>query len=181
MDRDAAKRLLAAAKIAANMMTKAAVAAKAEAEKKAREAAIARKRAREALEHVRNLAEKEKVRKREYNGGFAYGANRNGAVGSSNGAGPSVVENVSRVENSNAMNGVEFMGNKVGGPSAGNVDFGGNVEEEDDDDVVVMDVDGDDDVDVDDSGVGGSGVAHGDNAAEDRMENGEEPRANGRH
>lgn len=65
MDRDAAKKLLAAAKIASASMNKAAVAAKAEAERRAKEAAFTRKRAKEALEHVAHLVMKEKSRKKE--------------------------------------------------------------------------------------------------------------------
>ncbi|KAL8541957.1 hypothetical protein ACS0TY_002991 [Phlomoides rotata] len=65
MDRDAATKLLAAAKIASVSMNKAAVAAKAEAERRAKEAAYARKRAKEALEHVAHLVMKEKLSKRE--------------------------------------------------------------------------------------------------------------------
>ncbi|KAL0454576.1 UNVERIFIED_CONTAM: hypothetical protein Slati_0796800 [Sesamum latifolium] len=65
MDRDAAKKLLAAAKIASASMNKAAVAAKAEAERRAKEAAFTRKRAKEALEHVAYLVMKDKLRKKE--------------------------------------------------------------------------------------------------------------------
>ncbi|KAG8363966.1 hypothetical protein BUALT_Bualt19G0077300 [Buddleja alternifolia] len=65
MDRDAARKLLAAAKIASASMNKAAVAARAEAERRAKEAAFTRKRAKEALEHVAYLVMKEKLRKKE--------------------------------------------------------------------------------------------------------------------
>ncbi|KAK4424487.1 hypothetical protein Salat_1642100 [Sesamum alatum] len=65
MDKDAAKKLLAAAKIASASMNKAAVAAKAEAERRAKEAAFTRKRAKEALEHVAYLVMKDKLRKKE--------------------------------------------------------------------------------------------------------------------
>ncbi|XP_057798295.1 uncharacterized protein LOC131014359 [Salvia miltiorrhiza] len=65
MDRDAAKMLLAAAKIASTSMNKAAVAAKAEAERRVKEAAYTRKRAKEALEHVAHLVIKEKARRKE--------------------------------------------------------------------------------------------------------------------
>ncbi|KAI3445480.1 hypothetical protein Pfo_002145 [Paulownia fortunei] len=65
MDRDSAKKLLAAAKIASASMNKAAVAAKAEAERRAKEAAFTRKRAKEALEHVAYLVMKDKSRKKE--------------------------------------------------------------------------------------------------------------------
>lgn len=64
MDRDSAKKLLAAAKIASVSMNKAAVAAKAEAERRAKDAAYARKRAKEALDHVSYLLTKEKPKKR---------------------------------------------------------------------------------------------------------------------
>ncbi|CAA0816563.1 Unknown protein [Striga hermonthica] len=63
MDRDAAKKLLAAAKIASMSMNKAAIAAKVEAERRAKEAAYTRKRAKEALEYVAHLVMKEKQRK----------------------------------------------------------------------------------------------------------------------
>ncbi|CAA3015594.1 uncharacterized protein LOC111384862 [Olea europaea subsp. europaea] len=65
IDRTSAKILLAAAKIAAASMFKAAVAARAEAERKAKEAAFTRKRAKEALDHVAYLVVREKVRKKE--------------------------------------------------------------------------------------------------------------------
>ncbi|KAL2536909.1 uncharacterized protein Fot_18300 [Forsythia ovata] len=65
IDKTAAKILLAAAKIAAASMSKAAVAARAEAERRAKEAAFTRKRAKEALEHVAYLVVREKVRKKE--------------------------------------------------------------------------------------------------------------------
>ncbi|KAL1558828.1 hypothetical protein AAHA92_09244 [Salvia divinorum] len=65
MDRDAARMLLAAAKIASTSMNKAAVAAKAEAERRVKEAAFTRKRAKEALEHVAHLVHKEKARRRD--------------------------------------------------------------------------------------------------------------------
>lgn len=78
MDRDSAKKLVAAAKIASSSMNRAAVAAKAEAERRAREAAVARKRAKEALEHVTCLVMREKLRKKE----AAMGSG-NGGIGSS--------------------------------------------------------------------------------------------------
>ncbi|KAL3515866.1 hypothetical protein ACH5RR_022768 [Cinchona calisaya] len=65
IDKKAAKILLAAARIAAVSMSKAAVAARAEAERRAKEAAFTRKRAREALEHVAYLVAKEKLKKKE--------------------------------------------------------------------------------------------------------------------
>lgn len=57
--------LLAAARIAANSMGKAALAAKVEAEKRAKEASFARKKAREALEHVAFLVSKEKLKRKD--------------------------------------------------------------------------------------------------------------------
>lgn len=57
--------LLAAAKIAAASMSKAAAGARAEAERRAKEAAFTRKRAREALEHVAFLVAKERMRRRD--------------------------------------------------------------------------------------------------------------------
>ncbi|XP_075501927.1 uncharacterized protein LOC142539993 [Primulina tabacum] len=65
IDRDAARKLLAAAKIASTSMNKAVVAAKSEAERRTKEAAFARKRAKEALEHVAYLVVKEKLSKKE--------------------------------------------------------------------------------------------------------------------
>lgn len=65
MDGDSARVLLAAAKIAALSMGKAAVAARGEAERRVKEAAYTRKRAREALEHVAYLVGKEKAKRRE--------------------------------------------------------------------------------------------------------------------
>ncbi|KAG5240871.1 zinc finger protein [Salix suchowensis] len=60
IDRDSARALVAAAKIAAVSMTKAAAMAKVEAEKRVKEATFAKKRAREALEGLAYLAAKEK-------------------------------------------------------------------------------------------------------------------------
>ncbi|PIN14839.1 hypothetical protein CDL12_12525 [Handroanthus impetiginosus] len=77
MDRDAAKKLLAAATIASTSMNKAAVVAKLEAEKRAKEAACTRKRAREALEHVAYLVMKEKLRKKEAAGSGLTGVGGN--------------------------------------------------------------------------------------------------------
>ncbi|GAB4835598.1 hypothetical protein Ancab_000506 [Ancistrocladus abbreviatus] len=67
MDQKSAKVLFAAAKIAANSMSKAAASAKGEAERRVREAALARKRAKEALEHVALIAarEREKVKRKD--------------------------------------------------------------------------------------------------------------------
>lgn len=65
MDKDAAKKLLAAAKIVSASMNEAAVAAKLEAERRAKEAALARRRAKEALEHCAYMVMKEKLMKKE--------------------------------------------------------------------------------------------------------------------
>ncbi|XAR52756.1 hypothetical protein NMG60_11020989 [Bertholletia excelsa] len=65
IDKKAAKVLLAAARIAANSMSKAALVARAEAERRVKEAAFTRKRAREGLEHVAFLVAKEKVKRKE--------------------------------------------------------------------------------------------------------------------
>lgn len=62
---NSARVLLAAARIAASSMGKAAVVARAEAERRAKEAAFTRKRAREALEHVAYLVGKDKSKSRE--------------------------------------------------------------------------------------------------------------------
>ncbi|KAJ1418732.1 hypothetical protein SESBI_15669 [Sesbania bispinosa] len=59
IDVQAAKVLVAAARIAAASMTKAAAAARFDAERRAKEAAVARKKAREALEHLANIIAKE--------------------------------------------------------------------------------------------------------------------------
>ncbi|XP_028760028.1 uncharacterized protein LOC114718762 [Neltuma alba] len=60
IDLQSAKVLVAAARIAASSMTKAAAAARIDAERRCKEAALARKKAREALERVAYLAAKEK-------------------------------------------------------------------------------------------------------------------------
>ncbi|KAK2976332.1 hypothetical protein RJ640_008786 [Escallonia rubra] len=65
IDKKGAKVLLAAAKIAAVSMNKAAVATRAEAEKRAKEAASTRKRAKELLEHVASLVAKDKLKRKE--------------------------------------------------------------------------------------------------------------------
>ncbi|KAF9673220.1 hypothetical protein SADUNF_Sadunf10G0001700 [Salix dunnii] len=59
IDKDSARALVAAAKIAAISMTKAAALARVEAEKRVKEATFAKKRAREALERLAYLAAKE--------------------------------------------------------------------------------------------------------------------------
>ncbi|CAL9782948.1 unnamed protein product [Musa acuminata subsp. burmannicoides] len=63
IDLKSAKVLLAAAKLAAVSMGRAAAATRADAERKVREAAVARKRAREALEKVLLLSQTEKEKK----------------------------------------------------------------------------------------------------------------------
>lgn len=60
MDVGSAKALVAAAKIAALSMSKAAAVARVEAERRVKEAALAKKRAREALESLLYLAAEEK-------------------------------------------------------------------------------------------------------------------------
>ncbi|KAK4800541.1 hypothetical protein SAY86_021028 [Trapa natans] len=71
IDKDSAKVLVAAARIAAVTMNKAAHTARIEAERRVKEAALARKRAREALERVSFLSLKEKEElKMVVNGGL---------------------------------------------------------------------------------------------------------------
>ena len=60
VDKESAKVLVAAARIAATSMSKAAAAARIDAERRVKEAALARKKAREALEHVAYIIAKEK-------------------------------------------------------------------------------------------------------------------------
>lgn len=60
IDIGSAKVLVAAARIAASSMSKAAAAARIDAERRCKEAALARKKAREALEQVAYLVAKEK-------------------------------------------------------------------------------------------------------------------------
>ncbi|XP_017974855.1 PREDICTED: uncharacterized protein LOC18603771 [Theobroma cacao] len=62
IDREAAKALLAAAKIAAASMSKAAAVARVEAERRVKEATLAKKRAKEALERLAFLARKDNDR-----------------------------------------------------------------------------------------------------------------------
>lgn len=93
IDKKAAKILLAAARIAAVSMSKAAVAARAEAERRAKEAAFTRKRAREALEHVAYLVAKEKLKKKE--AAAAVMASNEVLGVASRGSGAVVVPNVS--------------------------------------------------------------------------------------
>ncbi|XP_004230357.1 uncharacterized protein [Solanum lycopersicum] len=84
IDMKAAKVLLAAAKIAAGTVTKAALAARVEAERRAKEAAFTRKRAREAIDHVAYLTARDKLKKKDIlqypsNGpglGYGNGSNR---------------------------------------------------------------------------------------------------------
>ncbi|XP_016512251.1 uncharacterized protein LOC107829290 [Nicotiana tabacum] len=65
IDKQAARVLLTAARIAAGTMNKAAVAAKVEAERRAKDAAFTRKRAREALDHVAYLDARDKMKKKD--------------------------------------------------------------------------------------------------------------------
>lgn len=103
IDKKAAKVLLAAARIAAVSMSKAAVAARAEAERRAKEAAFTRKRAREALEHVAYLVAKEKLKKKEFSAAAATAVEVLGVAGRSsvakvtNGNGNNVNSNVGSV------------------------------------------------------------------------------------
>lgn len=60
IDMQSARVLVAAARIAASSMTKAAAAARIDAERRCKEASLARKKAREALERVAYLVAKEK-------------------------------------------------------------------------------------------------------------------------
>ncbi|XVF38975.1 hypothetical protein REPUB_Repub20aG0149100 [Reevesia pubescens] len=62
IDKEAAKALLAAAKIASASMTKAAAVARVEAERRVKEATLAKKRAKEALERLAFLARKDNDR-----------------------------------------------------------------------------------------------------------------------
>lgn len=72
IDKDSAKVLVAAARIAAATMSKAAHTTRIEAERRVKEAALAKKRAREALERVAflSLKEKEKELKVTVSGGL---------------------------------------------------------------------------------------------------------------
>ncbi|KAL3814607.1 hypothetical protein ACJIZ3_015875 [Penstemon smallii] len=106
MDGDAAKKLLAAAKISAVSMNKAAVAAKAEAERRAKEAAFARKRAKEALEHVAFLVVKDKLRKKEVFSGTPGDVSGSGGRGGGNGILQVKRENIMNVVNSGSRNGI---------------------------------------------------------------------------
>lgn len=65
MDVGSAKALVAAAKIAALSMSKAAAVARVEAERRVKEAALAKKRAREALESLLYLAAEEERERAE--------------------------------------------------------------------------------------------------------------------
>ncbi|XP_073310339.1 uncharacterized protein [Primulina huaijiensis] len=115
IDRDAAKKLLAAAKIASTSMNKAVVAAKLEAERRAKEAAFARKRAKEALEHVAHLVMKKRLSNKE----VALSGSGAGGVGVSylgiSGAAGLGGANVKRENNMNVI-----LGNRNG--NVGGVD-----------------------------------------------------------
>ncbi|CAJ1940670.1 unnamed protein product [Sphenostylis stenocarpa] len=77
VDVQSAKVLVAAARIAAVSMSKAAAAARFDAERRAREAAVARKRAKEALEHLAEILALE--HDEELNGDVSAGGRRRGA------------------------------------------------------------------------------------------------------
>lgn len=111
MDRNAAKMLLAAAKIASTSMNKAAVAAKAEAERRVKEAAYTRKRAKEALEHVAHLVIKEKARRKE----AALGVGHTNTV--ARGFGGGAVGNGNGYTAPLAKVGTEFTANRNGSPA----------------------------------------------------------------
>ncbi|CAI9101383.1 OLC1v1038693C1 [Oldenlandia corymbosa var. corymbosa] len=83
IDKRNAKILLAAAKISAESMSKAAMAARTEAERRAKDAAYTRKRARVALEHLAYLVAKEKIKKRPSS---ASGVRVGATVGVGNGS-----------------------------------------------------------------------------------------------
>ncbi|KAJ6889719.1 hypothetical protein NC651_023463 [Populus alba x Populus x berolinensis] len=83
IDKDSARALVAAAKIAAISMTKAAALARVEAEKRVKEATFAKKRAREALERLAYLAAKENEMMEDIKGGGVDDAANKG--GNSNG------------------------------------------------------------------------------------------------
>ncbi|KAM7481861.1 hypothetical protein LguiB_006444 [Lonicera macranthoides] len=91
IDKNSARILLAAARIAAMSMGKAAVAARAEAERRAKEASFTRKRAREALEHVACLVNKEKLKKKDNLSGEVSGSGKLGQQGNGGGAAVSAV------------------------------------------------------------------------------------------
>ncbi|RDY14164.1 hypothetical protein CR513_00811, partial [Mucuna pruriens] len=76
LDVQSAKVLVAAARIAAVSMSKAAAAARFDAERRAREAAVARKRAREALEHLAEILAAEQAERNEQNGVVSGGRRR---------------------------------------------------------------------------------------------------------
>ncbi|KAK9288430.1 hypothetical protein L1049_016887 [Liquidambar formosana] len=65
INKDSARALLAAARIASTSMSKAAAVARVEAERRVKEAALAKKRAREALERVAYLVSKEKEKNKD--------------------------------------------------------------------------------------------------------------------
>lgn len=78
--------LVAAARIAAVSMSKAAAAARFDAERRAREAAVARKRAREALENLAEILAREQAERHDENGvvlarnGGGHGHHRRGGA-----------------------------------------------------------------------------------------------------
>ncbi|KAL2338864.1 hypothetical protein Fmac_013310 [Flemingia macrophylla] len=78
VDVRSAKVLVAAARIAAISMSKAAAAARFDAERRAREAAVARKRAKEALEHLAEVLASEQTEQNEQSGVASAGRRRGG-------------------------------------------------------------------------------------------------------
>lgn len=91
LDVGSARALVAAAKIAALSMSKAAAMARVEAERRVKEAALAKKRAREALERLLYLAAEEREREtKKGSGGVLVKSNNDKNVGekSSNGLYP---------------------------------------------------------------------------------------------
>ncbi|PWA63564.1 hypothetical protein CTI12_AA349030 [Artemisia annua] len=122
IDKEAARLLLCAGKIAANSMSKAEVAAGMEADRRAKEAAFTKKRAKEALDHVVKLMaiEKKKNSKKIIvaSGGFNKIVDYNSSV---------VVVKDKKVDESgvvlDAMNAVEL--NKENGKGSGVMDLDG--------------------------------------------------------
>lgn len=90
IDKNSARILLAAARIAAVSMGKAAVAARAEAERRAKEASFTRKRAREALEHVACLVNREKLENLKKKDNLSGGVSGSGKLGLQDSGGAAV-------------------------------------------------------------------------------------------
>ncbi|CAL8990989.1 unnamed protein product [Prunus brigantina] len=103
IDKDAAKALVAAARIAAALMTKAAVAARVDAERRVKEAVVAKKKAREALERLTSLVNKEKE-KDSKSGGVVSAPESLNAKPKLEGPGPiQVAPKISEPEGSNGL------------------------------------------------------------------------------